>query len=111
MKYTKYDRNDFLDLRNKKTTRQKLAEKYGVSLHSIECAIARARIYSRMTMVKVVTPYKTQVYGSVEECSKAIGVSSPTIRKVLKGGQSRLLEELEIELEEYIPYAKEEYDD
>lgn len=112
MQWIKYDNKDLLAIRNGTKTRQEIADKYGVSVHAIRCAMSRAKIYERKTAVLMTTPYQTKIFSSISECAEAIGVSQPTITKALRGKRSQILEVLEIKVEVYVDrYAEEEYDD
>lgn len=111
MKYIKYDEKDLLEIRAGRKTIKDIALKYNVSKHAIECLISRLRIYKKKTMVKLITPYKKQVCSSINDCARIVGVSAPTISKALRGEHSKILNELDVKVEEYIPYAEEEYDD
>ena len=111
MRYIKYDEKDLLEIRAGHKTIKDIADKYNVSVHAIRCAMSRLKVYKKKTMVKLTTAYKEVICSSTNECARIVGVSQPTIKKALRGEYSRILNELEVEVEEYIPYAQEEYDD
>lgn len=111
MRYSRYDINDFIAVKNNQLTLEDVAKKYGTSTHAIKCAMSRLRLYKKKVMVRLITPYKEQICGSINECAKIVGVSSPTINSALKGKRIPLLEELEIKVEVYDQNAKQEYDD
>ena len=112
MRYTRYDWRDFVAIRDKKTTIDNVAKKYGVSRRAIVCAMSQAKIRARKTAVVMITPYQTKTFSSTNECAKAIGVSQPTVMKAVRGKRVPLLEQLEITIEEAkFDYGEEEYDD
>lgn len=76
-----------------------LAKDYGVSKETLRRYLNRHGYYLRKVKIKIITPYKTQVALSVQECADTLKLSRKTIERALNGERVKVLEELGIRLE------------
>ena len=97
---TNYNLADLELIENHKATLKEIADKYGVSVNAIRCALYNRRMRVRARKVLIKTPYQTKVCKSIAEASRELGISYLTILKALKNGSDSvmLLKDMEIEV-------------
>ena len=96
MKYLKEDLNAVI---SKEKNLDDVAKKYGVSRANLVRRLNRQGYHIRRRKIKIVTPYKTVVVNSIQECADTLKLSTTTIKLALKGQRIKTLEELNIHLE------------
>ena len=95
----KYLEEDLEAVSRKEKTVKEVALKYGVSQNALVRCLNRRKYYLRKIRIIIRTPYKTTVVDSVQECADTLHLSVSTIKKALKGGYVKTLDELNIKLE------------
>lgn len=76
-----------------------LAKDYGVSRETLRRYLNRHGYHIRKVKIKIITPYRTQRVGSIQECAETLKLSRYTIERALKGERVKVLDELGIKLE------------
>ena len=76
-----------------------VAQQYGVSKDTLRRCLNRQGYHLRKVKIKITTPYKRVMVGSIQECAETLKLSRSAVRSALKGKNVRVLEELGIKLE------------
>ena len=95
----KYLEEDLEAIAKKETTIKAVAEKYGVSQNAVLRILNMRGYHLRKQKIKIKTPYKTVVVGSIQECAETLKLSTQSIRNALKGQRIKTLEDLHITVE------------
>lgn len=97
----KYLEEDLEAIVKKQKTIKQVAEDYGVSQNAVIRCLNRRGYHTRKRRIKITTPYKTVVVGSIQECADTLKLSVVTINKALRGIRIKTLEDLNVKLEVY----------
>ena len=76
-----------------------VANRYGVSKDTLRRCLNRRGYHLRKVKIKIISPHKKKVVGSILECADELKVSRSTIENALKGKRVLLLEDMNITLE------------
>lgn len=76
-----------------------VANRYGVSKDTLRRCLNRRGYHLRKVKIKIISPHKKKVVGSIQECADELKVSRSTIENALKGKRVLLLEDMNITLE------------
>lgn len=95
----KYLEEDLEAIAKKQKTIKQVAEEYGVSQNSLLRILNMRGYHLRKRKIRIRTPYKTVVVGSIQECAETLKLSTQSIRNALKGQRVKTLEDLHITVE------------
>lgn len=95
----KYNDEDLEAIAQGRLSLAQLAHYYGVSRDTLRRSLNRRGYHLRKMKIKITSPYIRKTVYSLQECAETLKVSAPTIRKAIRGGYVKTLEELEIKLE------------
>lgn len=95
---SKYDFNDLKAIAKGEKSKQEIADKYGVSIKTLNMALYRNdfRVYKQ---IKITSPYATKYVADIQKCADELNVSRSTIKNALKGKSVPCLDELGIKVE------------
>ena len=95
----KYLEEDLEAIAKKELTIKEVAIKYGVSQNAVLRILNMRGYHVRKRKIKIKTPYKTVVVGSVQECAETLKLSTQSVRNALNGKRVKTLDDLGIKLE------------
>lgn len=95
----KYLEEDLEAIAKKQKTIKEVADDYGVTQSAVLRILNMRGYHVRKRKIRIKTPYKTVVVGSVQECAETLKLSTQSVRNALKGKRVKTLEDLGIKLE------------
>lgn len=101
MKKSKYDIEIIKQIAKHQKTVSEVASLYGVSNNAIIQVLKKYKLKSHSRRVIIITSDKTIKCDTVKDAAYIIGVCVKTLQTTLKGKKSRVLSELNIEVNYY----------
>ena len=78
---------------------EELCIKYNSTPNAIRRMKSYHQIYKRKIRIRIITPYKTTIVRSIQECCETLRLSRTTIKKALRGESVPILNDMGIRLE------------